>query len=908
MEARPYYPARRAAFGTVFRCGAGVLGIDHLDGKDVPRRKGEPWDISWIGRFLLVGRDLWFYAGKLSWPHPLIFFYPRWVIDAHAWWQYLYPLAALAVVVGLWSARERFGRGALAGVLVFAGVLTPALGFFNVFPFIFSFVADHYQYHASIALIALAAAGATRFIHRFPRQQWLAPLAAVGLLLPLAVVARQQTQVYRSNFDLLENVVTLNPQSAAAHFSLGRMYREIGKFDESILHWNAAIEVREREMRDHPSLLCQEDLGWCYVQLGKTRQIVGRLADAEAAHRKGIEIREQLARDNPREDRHADDLAKSYVDIGLIEREMQRPQDAAQSFHKATEVREQLVRDHPDKSNYLADLAWCYVHRSSAEQAIQAPADAADSQRRAIELRKKLAADNPENGDSQNMLAGSYLELCRLLRKFALPAEAERRVGEAIDIRERLVRDHPDVARYQDDLAWCYTDRALVQQDLLRPFDAEASYQRAIETRQKLVQNDPSVRRYRNNLAASYVDLGLWLRDTARPIPAQDALRKAAEIREGLIQDHPASPAGTPAPRLMRLRPLLDRYTAGTPPSAPLPFIFVKFGLFSLTASIALASLPLNRGRGTADCEVFLTRNQASNNRFSSSSKEPLMIRTTKWFLARLGTAAACVSMLTFNLPQASHAATITLDTTNGLIDGSASASINGATWSYTGTSGGIATFTVYGDLDLLSTDTLTDIGSNGVKIVVGNNVNISPGATITINPGTAGGAAGANGGAAGGAGGSGGAGGAGDSTTAGAGGSNSFSSGLFGGTANGGTGGVGAGAPSGGGAGGSTTSGTAGGHAGSAATSPSAGGGGGGGSSAALLSGGEPGGVGGAGANGNNGGAGWRGFGRNRGGLGIKWLEFNWCRCRWFCVRWRCRRCVCRRRCWRRWRYGDRQ
>ena len=71
------------------------------------------------------------------------------------------------------------------------------------------------------------------------------------------------------------------------------------------------------------------------------------------------------------------------------------------------------------------------------------------------------------------------------------------------------------------------------------------------------------------------------------------------------------------------------------------------------------------------------------------------MIRKTKWFLAHLGTASACFSMLTFSLPQTSRAAVITLDTTNGLINGAASASINGTTWSYTGTSGGISTFTV---------------------------------------------------------------------------------------------------------------------------------------------------------------------------------------------------------------------
>ena len=115
--------------------------------------RGREWELPLLDRVLIAGRALWFYPSKLLWPHPLLFFYPRWAIDAGVWWQYLFPAAALAVVISLWLAQARIGRGPLAAVLVFAGVLTPALGFFNVYPFRYSFVADHYQYHASIATI-----------------------------------------------------------------------------------------------------------------------------------------------------------------------------------------------------------------------------------------------------------------------------------------------------------------------------------------------------------------------------------------------------------------------------------------------------------------------------------------------------------------------------------------------------------------------------------------------------------------------------------------------------------------------------------------------------------------------------------------------------------------------------------
>src|SRR5439155_879304 len=66
---------------------------------------GALWRLSLLDRCLIAGRALWFYAGKLLWPHPLAFIYARWHVDAAVWWQYLFPLAAAATVAALHLAR-----------------------------------------------------------------------------------------------------------------------------------------------------------------------------------------------------------------------------------------------------------------------------------------------------------------------------------------------------------------------------------------------------------------------------------------------------------------------------------------------------------------------------------------------------------------------------------------------------------------------------------------------------------------------------------------------------------------------------------------------------------------------------------------------------------------------------------
>jgi hypothetical protein len=114
--------------------------------------------LSPIQRVLVAGHAIWFYLGKLILPVNLAFSYPKWAIDPSDFTQWLYVLGVLALLGVLWSMRKR-SRAPLAALLFFIGTLFPALGFVNVFPFRYSYVADHFQYLASLGIIALAAAG-----------------------------------------------------------------------------------------------------------------------------------------------------------------------------------------------------------------------------------------------------------------------------------------------------------------------------------------------------------------------------------------------------------------------------------------------------------------------------------------------------------------------------------------------------------------------------------------------------------------------------------------------------------------------------------------------------------------------------------------------------------------------------
>ena len=117
----------------------------------------------------MAGRSFWFYLGKLIFPHSLMIIYERWRIDSSAMWQYLFPAATLAVLVGLWLARRRIGKPPFVAAMHF--FLGTSVLILLVVPTWtkFSFVSDHWQYLGSMSLMALAAAGLVRALSRWGR-------------------------------------------------------------------------------------------------------------------------------------------------------------------------------------------------------------------------------------------------------------------------------------------------------------------------------------------------------------------------------------------------------------------------------------------------------------------------------------------------------------------------------------------------------------------------------------------------------------------------------------------------------------------------------------------------------------------------------------------------------------------
>ena len=234
--------------------------------------QGPDFALSLLDRTLLAGRVVWFYLGKLAFPVNLMFFYPHWNVDAGQWWQYLFTLALLALIAVLvWLANTR--RWPLAALLFFVATLFPVLGFLNVYPFVYSYVADHFTYLASLGVIIPVAVAAAR-------RSYL----SVFLVVILAVLTWREARMYKDAETLYTETLLRNPASWISHNNLGNfLLDKPGRLDEAIGHFHAALRLKP----NFPLVL--NNLG------GALLKIPGRDAEALADLQKAVSLEPDFA-------------------------------------------------------------------------------------------------------------------------------------------------------------------------------------------------------------------------------------------------------------------------------------------------------------------------------------------------------------------------------------------------------------------------------------------------------------------------------------------------------------------------------------------------------------------------------------------------------------------------------------
>ncbi|MFQ5465020.1 MAG: tetratricopeptide repeat protein [Thermodesulfobacteriota bacterium] len=242
---------------------------------------GSEFALSTAERLLLPGRVVWFYISKLLWPAELTFIYERWNLDPGDPAAWLYPAALVAALLALYFLRGRIGRWAAGGLAYFVLTLLPALGFFNVYPFRYSFVADHFQYLASLGVIGVVVGYAAWGLGRLPAgaaSRYVKTGVAAVVLVVLGSLSFSQERIYEGLEPLWRDTLEKNPAAWMAHTNLGNVLYYTGREDEAREHFFRAIEL-------NPSYEVP------YYNIGNDLTRRGFIDEANRYYRKSIEIR-----------------------------------------------------------------------------------------------------------------------------------------------------------------------------------------------------------------------------------------------------------------------------------------------------------------------------------------------------------------------------------------------------------------------------------------------------------------------------------------------------------------------------------------------------------------------------------------------------------------------------------------
>jgi tetratricopeptide (TPR) repeat protein len=454
------------------------------------RALGPEWSQSWWERIAIAGKSFWFYAGKLAWPHPLIFIYPRWKISIANPLDYLPAVAAASGMYVLWRRRDGGMRALFFAAACYAVSLFPVMGFFNVYFFRYSYAGDHFQYLASMSPLALAGAGAAKVRDSWRRKlSLIQPVVITTVLAALALLTYRQCGMYRDVEALWRTTLDMNPECWLAHNNLGFVLARQGRTEEAIGRYREALRINPEFEEAHVNL------GAAYLQQGRTEEAIG-------CYREALRIKP--------------DFAQAHNNLGNALLQQGRAEEAMGCYREALRIKPAYAEAH-------YNLGKALLQEGRTEEAI-------GCYREALRI-------NPDFADAQINLGAAYLQ--------------EGRTEEAIGCYREALRINPDFADAQINLGAAYLQEGRTEEAIgcyrealrINPAYAEAHYnlgnallqegrtEEAIASYREALRINPAYAEAHNNLGAALLQRG-------RTDEAIASYREAVRINPAYAEAH----------------------------------------------------------------------------------------------------------------------------------------------------------------------------------------------------------------------------------------------------------------------------------------------------------------------------------------------------------------------------------
>ena len=444
--------------------------------------QGKLFSMGWLERLLVASHALWFYAGKLFWPVNLTFSYPRWAIEPANPSAYGWLVMGIGSGAAICFTRRFVGRSVEVAALFYVATLSPLLGFVMLYTFRYTFVADHYQYVASIGLMALAAAGITI---AFKTKPFLKLASGGALVLTLGLLTWRQAGIYRNPEILWRDTLIKNPDCWMAHNNLGLLLKNQGRIKEAMEQYHKVIQINPN------------DCG-TWNNLGVALAAQGRLDEAIENYRQAIQI-------NPNSSDALNNLGNAFAAQGRFDEAIENFRQAIQinpnssetlnnlgnalvakgRFDEAIENYHKAIQINPNYPDALNNLGNAFAAKGRSDEAIE-------SYRKAIQI-------NPNYGEALNDLG--------------IALATKGRLDEAIENYHKAIQIKPNYGEALDNLGIALA--------------AQGRFDEAIENFRKAIQINP-------NRPETFFHLGMTLDQLGRTREAVAQYREALRLNPNL--------------------------------------------------------------------------------------------------------------------------------------------------------------------------------------------------------------------------------------------------------------------------------------------------------------------------------------------------------------------------------------
>lgn len=201
------------------------------------------------------------YIWKMILPFNLSVFYPHpgmWPV-----WQVLFAcliLVLFSIAVFRWW---RYYPYLPVGWLWYLGTLVPVIGLVQIGS---QAMADRYTYIPLIGLFIMIAWGGSDLFKHYQYRRFVLGLLTSIVLVGSMMITRDQLSYWQNSISLFQRNIAVTSSTRVSHYNIGLAYRDIGNYDEAILHFRKALSF------NHDMAAINNNLGVTYILKGELSQ------------------------------------------------------------------------------------------------------------------------------------------------------------------------------------------------------------------------------------------------------------------------------------------------------------------------------------------------------------------------------------------------------------------------------------------------------------------------------------------------------------------------------------------------------------------------------------------------------------------------------------------------------------